>query len=120
MRNVGFYVYVGGDAQFDDALERCNILRDHGTTAYVMLDPEKGITQRLRDLKRWSNPMLFYKTAFEDYDRNVRTGRTPRRTTRCVYNLYISCECFTIGRYLSGCTHMTNQKMIGAIVGAVI
>jgi len=78
MRNVGFYVYVGGDAQFDDALERCNILRDHGTTAYVMLDPEKGITQRLRDLKRWSNPMLFYKTAFEDYDRNIRTGRTHR------------------------------------------
>lgn len=46
---------------FDDALERCNILRSYGTTAYVMLDPEYPCTRRMQDLKRWSKPMLFSK-----------------------------------------------------------
>lgn len=71
-RTFGFYVYTASDGMFDDALERCNILRSYGTTAYVMLDPRSKRTQRLQDLKRWSMPIFFFKYTYEEYHNHHR------------------------------------------------
>lgn len=63
-----FYVYCSGDDMFEDALERCNILREHNATPFVMVDPEGNITKRVKKLRRWSvRPWLFWATTFDEF-----------------------------------------------------
>lgn len=64
-----WYVYLHSDEQFEDALERCNILRENNALPYIMVNRDAPRTQRMTDLKRWTRPHLFFTTPFEDYRR---------------------------------------------------
>lgn len=68
---VMFYVYVHNDDSFDDALERCRILKKHGATPYIMLNQDVKHTKRMKDLKRWCRPWIFWSIDFKDYTRKV-------------------------------------------------
>lgn len=73
MRNKSnWYVYLHNDDAFDDALARCNILRDHNVLPYIMVNKDAQRTQRMTDLKRWARPQCFFKTPFSDYNRSLR------------------------------------------------
>lgn len=67
--DVMFYVYVHNDNQFDDALYRCHFLKDHGATPYVMLNQETEHTRRMKELKRWCRPWVFWKIDLNEYTR---------------------------------------------------
>lgn len=66
-----WYVYVDSDADFEDALYRCNWLKAHNTTPYVMLNLDTEHTKRMKDLKRWCRPWIFWKIDFEDYKKQT-------------------------------------------------
>lgn len=68
---VMFYVYVHDDDHVDDALERCRILKEHGATPYIMLNQDVKHTKRMKDLKRWCRPWIFWSIDFVDYTRKV-------------------------------------------------
>ena len=68
-RHVMFYVYVENDEYYNDAVERCRILKEHGATAYIMLNLECKHTKRLKQLKRWTRPWLFWSIDINDYSR---------------------------------------------------
>lgn len=73
VRNTAnWYVYLHNDAAFDDALERCNILRENMALPYIMVNRDSPRTQRMTDLKRWAHPQIFFQTDFKDYNRKVR------------------------------------------------
>lgn len=63
------YVYLHDDSQMEDALERCQILKELGTLPYIMVNREAKRTQRMTDLKRWTRPQIFFSTDFENYRR---------------------------------------------------
>ncbi len=68
LRNcANFYVYLHDDNDFDSALERCNILRDLNCLPYIMVNRDAVITQRMRDLKRWTRPQIFFSCEFWEY-----------------------------------------------------
>lgn len=67
-----WYVYLHDDSQFEDALERCNILRGLDALPYIMVNRDALRTQRMTDLKRWTRPQLFFTTEFSAYDRSIR------------------------------------------------
>lgn len=69
---TNWYVYLHDDSQFDDALERCNILRECDTLPYIMVNRESARTQRMTNLKRWTRPQIFFTTDFAAYDRRAR------------------------------------------------
>lgn len=62
-----FYVYLKDDGEFTSALERCELLKSWGATPYIMTDPTSKHTRRMKDLKRWARPWIFWKTDFSDY-----------------------------------------------------
>lgn len=64
---VMWYVYVHSDADFEDALYRCRWLKEHNTTPYVMLNLDTEHTRRMKDLKRWCRPWIFWKSDYNDY-----------------------------------------------------
>lgn len=69
---VQFYVYcnrdIDGEYGIKSALERCNILKGLGTSAYVMLDINQRPTQEMKDLKRWANQkQIFWTCEFNNY-----------------------------------------------------
>lgn len=66
------YVYLHGDDQFSDALERCEILRELHTVPYIMVNRDVPRTQRMTDLKRWTRPTIFFSTDFDEYSRTSR------------------------------------------------
>lgn len=68
---VMFYVYVNDDDHVDDALDRCRILKEHGATPYIMLNQDVKHTKRMKDLKRWCRPWIFWSIDFKDYTRKV-------------------------------------------------
>lgn len=65
---VMFYVYCHNDDQVDDAVDRCRILKEHGVTAYSMLNMDVVQTYSMKKLKHWTRPWVFWKTDFESYD----------------------------------------------------
>lgn len=71
MRNDSmFYVFVEGDKDFSSALQRCKDLKEWGATPYPMLKMETNDekhTQRMKNLKRWGRPWIFWSTDFESY-----------------------------------------------------
>lgn len=69
---ANFYVYIHDDSQFDDALERCRILRSHDCLPYLMINRNAKRTQRMTDLKRWIRPQIFFTAQFEDYRRGKK------------------------------------------------
>lgn len=69
---TNWYVYLHNDGQFENALERCNILRENGALPYIMVNRESVRTQRMTDLKRWTRPQIFFTTDYATYDRRIR------------------------------------------------
>ena len=69
---ANWYVYLHNDDQFDNALERCNILRKNNALAYIMVNRDAIRTQRMTDLKRWTRPQIFFTTDFEGYIRGCK------------------------------------------------
>lgn len=67
--SANWYVYLHDDSHFEDALERCNILRAENALPYIMVNREAVRTQRMTDLKRWTRPQIFFSTDFEGYVR---------------------------------------------------
>lgn len=64
---VMFYVYCHDDQQVNDAVERCNILKANNTTAYAMLNQDTHQTVRMKALKRWTRPYIFWSIDFKEY-----------------------------------------------------
>jgi hypothetical protein len=68
LKNVGFdlrnrtafYVYLDDDLMFDDAVSRCNFLKNKGTMAHLMFNCDKKRTRRVKDLIKWSWRKPFY------------------------------------------------------------
>ena len=69
--NAECYVYCNGEGQLDSAIERCNILRSIGVMPYPMFDRHAEITPRMRDLKKWCRPWIFYSIPFNEFKRGV-------------------------------------------------
>lgn len=67
--DVLFYVYCHSQEQVSDAVERCNILKENNTTAYSMCNADHPLSSDMKKLKRWTRPMIFWKTDFENYGR---------------------------------------------------
>ena len=68
LRNcANFYVYMHDDNDYDSAMERCNILRDLNCLPYIMVNRDAEITQRMRNLKRWTRPQIFFSCQFWEY-----------------------------------------------------
>lgn len=69
---VQFYVYcdnsITGEYGINSAIERCNLLKSWGTSAYVMLDIDTDPSADMRHLKRWANrKQIFWTIDFKDY-----------------------------------------------------
>lgn len=62
-----FYVYVDGDYQIEDAVKRARFLKDHGATAYAMLNLDVPHTKRMKAFKRWTRPWLFWSCDFDEF-----------------------------------------------------
>lgn len=77
-RNILFYVYLDGDNDFEDALDRCNILRDNGVSSFLMINQESKRTQRMTDLKCWCRPWCYWATPFDGYKRSGAACITER------------------------------------------
>lgn len=72
--NVSFYVYCDSDLQYDDALYRCNVLRELGTNANVMFNCDMPKTKRIKDLMKWSwRRCLYWKIPFQEYSALMHT-----------------------------------------------
>ena len=71
-RRTNVYVYLHDDSQTEDALERCEILRELGTLPYIMVNRDAKRTQRMTDLKRWTRPHIFFKTDYAEYCRSFK------------------------------------------------
>ncbi len=70
---VFFYVYCHDDAHYESAVARCRLLKDHGTSAFVMFNCENRSTPRVRHLQRWANrPWAYWSFDIADYDRRVK------------------------------------------------
>lgn len=73
VRNTcNWYVYMHDDDAYEDALERCNILRQNNALPYIMVNRDAPRTQRMTDLKRWTRPQIFFSTTFDEYHRGAR------------------------------------------------
>jgi hypothetical protein len=67
-QEVSFYVYLDSDREFDNALHRCKLLKDHGTNAYIMFNITQKRTHRVKLLQRWANRRWHYWACdFEEY-----------------------------------------------------
>jgi hypothetical protein len=67
-QNVQFYVYVHDDGQYESGVERCRILKENGTNAFVMFNTDSLRTDRIKNLQRWANrKWLFWGTDIDNY-----------------------------------------------------
>lgn len=71
LRNkLQFYIYVGGDEDYESGVRRCRILKAMGTNPFVMVNQEGKITPRVRKLQRWANrKQIFWTTDIDQYAR---------------------------------------------------
>lgn len=72
--SCNWYVYLHDDDQYDDALERCNILREQKALPYIMVNRDAERTQRMTDLKRWTRPQIFFSTDFANYRKGAKNS----------------------------------------------
>lgn len=67
-QEISFYVYLDSDKDFDGALHRCKLLKEHGTNAYLMFNCNNKRTHRVKLLQRWANRRWHYWACdFEQY-----------------------------------------------------
>lgn len=64
--NISFYVLAGFQSGFEDALYRCEKLKEWGTQSFVM--PYHKKDKQINALARWANrPWLYWSIPFKDY-----------------------------------------------------
>ena len=71
-----WYVYVNDDNQFNDALDRCELLRKLDALPYPMINRHAKKTRRISALKRWCRPQIFFITDWANYGRSVSQNIT--------------------------------------------
>lgn len=71
-QNVSFYVYCDGEDDVDDAIERCRMLKSWGTHAYSMINMNVKSTKRMKVLKRWTRPMIFFSSDYDDFFKSYK------------------------------------------------
>lgn len=64
---IMFYVYCDNDSCYEDAVSRCRALKNRGVTAYIMINQDVEQTQRLKNLKRWCRPWIYWKIDIDEY-----------------------------------------------------
>jgi hypothetical protein len=71
--HLSFYVYCHNDKQYPDAVERCQILKAHRTTAFAMCNIDRPRSKRMDKLMRWTGrSWLFWSCDIDDYDGKVK------------------------------------------------
>ena len=61
------YVYVHDDSQFDNALERCMILKENKVLPYLQLNRNYQFGGMVKTLRRYTQPAIFFGTDWETY-----------------------------------------------------
>lgn len=61
------YVYVHNDSQFDNALERCMILKENNVLPYLQLNRNYQFGKMVKTLRRYTQPAIFFSTEWETY-----------------------------------------------------
>lgn len=64
---TNWYVYLNDDSAHDDALERCEILRNLNALPYLMINQDAIRTQRMTNLRRWTRPWIFFSIPYKEY-----------------------------------------------------
>lgn len=75
LRNdVQFYCYCHNDSMHDDALYRCNILKELGTNAFLMYNCDLSRSTRIKNLIYWCNrKKLYWSISYEKYSKLLHT-----------------------------------------------
>jgi hypothetical protein len=63
-RSCLFYVYIDSDEQLEDAVARCNILKNRGATAFTMVNRDVDQTEGLKKIRRYTRPWFFWSSNF--------------------------------------------------------
>lgn len=71
--DVMFYVYCHNDEQIEDAVNRCNLLKENGTTTYSMINRD-NVSPSLIALSRWTRPWVFWSCTFDEYKKSSKTN----------------------------------------------
>lgn len=80
---VQFYVYVDSDKEYDSAVYRCRTLKSLNCNAFVMINKENHITQRMRDLQRWAaRKWIFWSIDIKDYGKNAAIIAKKRKAAK--------------------------------------
>jgi hypothetical protein len=76
---VQFYVYVDSDADYDSGVYRCREIKKMGCNTYVMFNIDNDLSQRIKDLQRWSiNKLFYWINDVADFKDNIRAAKTIR------------------------------------------
>jgi len=69
---LNFYVYIDNDDMYDDAVERCRILKEQGCCSFVMFNIDRKKSHRIALLQHWANRRLGYWSCdIKDYSRSI-------------------------------------------------
>jgi len=69
-RDVIFYVYCGGEYDYDSAVYRCRVLKSLNTNPFVMFNIDETPTKKINALRRWANrKQLFWTCDISEYNR---------------------------------------------------
>jgi len=76
---VQFYIYVHDDSDYDSGVYRCRELKKMWCNSYVMYNIDNIVTQRIKDLQRWTIRKLFYwLNDIGDFKDNIQASKTIR------------------------------------------
>jgi hypothetical protein len=76
---VQFYIYVHDDSDYDSGVYRCRELKKLNCNSYVMYNIDNIVTQRIKDLQRWTIRKLFYwLNDIGDFKDNIQAAKTIR------------------------------------------
>jgi hypothetical protein len=66
--SIQFYIYVDSDSEYESGVHRCMELKKLNCNAFVMYNVDNKPTQRINDLRRWSNRrQLFWLFDIDEY-----------------------------------------------------
>lgn len=72
---VQLFCYVDSDKEFNSGVYRANKLKELGTNAFIMFNPNSKKSKRIIDLQRWANRRwAFWGCSFNDFKRKDKTG----------------------------------------------
>lgn len=71
--DLSVYVYCHDNDHYQDAVDRCRLLKERRVTAYAMCNTDKPISKRMARLKRWTaRPWIYWTCDIDDYDQSVK------------------------------------------------